>query len=117
MAQTATKTNGTTKTPEPSTPSDSEALSEQIKTLRGDVSALAELVGDIGKRRGAEYKAAGEAKAQEMRGKGEDALHEAGMRVAQLENDARGQIQANPFQAIGLAAAVGFLIGYIGSRR
>ncbi|WP_353472764.1 DUF883 domain-containing protein [Salipiger sp. H15] len=116
MAQTATKSNGTPKVAEP-LPTDSEALSDQIKTLRADMASLAELVGEIGKRRGAEYKAAGEAKAQEMRDRGEEALREAGVRVAELENSARGQIQANPFQAIGLAAAVGFLIGYIGSRR
>ncbi len=114
MAQTATKSNDTTKAP---LPSDSEALSDQIKTLRADVASLAELVGDIGKRRGAEYKAAGEAKAHEMRDRGEQAMRDAGARVAELEENARGQIQANPFQAIGLAAAVGFLIGYVGSRR
>ena len=27
------------------------------------------------------------------------------------------QIRANPFQAVGIAAAAGFLIGYLGSRR
>ncbi|AWI83976.1 hypothetical protein CEW88_09970 [Alloyangia pacifica] len=116
MAQTATKSNDTPKVAE-TLQGDGEALSDQIKTLRADVASLAELVGDIGKRRGAEYRAAGEAKAQEVRDRGEEALREAGQRVAELENNARGQIQANPFQAIGLAAAVGFLIGYVGSRR
>lgn len=115
MAQAATKTpanGGVTQEPK-----DIEALSEQIATLRNDVSALTELIGDIGKARGREAKRRVEEKAHEARDRGEEALREAGARVAELEHGARDSIRANPFQAIGIAAGIGFLAGYLGSRR
>lgn len=112
MAQTAAG-NGKAA----STERDIEALSEQIATLRGDISDLADLVGEIGTRRGKAAKDRVEARAQALRGQGEEALHDAGRRVAELENDAADRIRATPFQAVGLAAAAGFLIGYLGARR
>ena len=44
-------------------------------------------------------------------------LRDAGERLGELETNAMDQIRANPFQAVGIAAAAGFLIGYLGSRR
>lgn len=110
---TATNTGPTPLKPA----SDTEALSEQISTLRADVSALAELMGDIGKARGQEAKHRIEEKAHEARDRGEEALREAGARFSELEGETRSNIAANPFRAIGIAAAVGFVLGYVGSRR
>ncbi|WP_417722088.1 DUF883 family protein [Salipiger sp.] len=96
---------------------DVDALSEQIATLRSDVSHLAELIGDIGTRKGREVRDRAEEKVQEARNAGEDALRQAGAKVSELEAGARDSIRANPLQSIGIAAGVGFLIGYLGSRR
>jgi ElaB/YqjD/DUF883 family membrane-anchored ribosome-binding protein len=52
-----------------------------------------------------------------MRLQGEELLHEAGRRAAQYEDAAIGQIRANPFQAVGIAAAADFLLGYLNARR
>ncbi|APZ53835.1 DUF883 family protein [Salipiger abyssi] len=112
MAQTAAS-NGKSATTE----RDIDALSEQIATLRGDISSLAELVGEIGTRRGKAAKSRVEAQAEELRGKGEDALRDAGRRAAEFEHDAADRIRTTPFQAVGLAAAAGFLLGYLGARR
>lgn len=118
MARSTGTTNGNVKALETQpAQNDMEALSAQIATLRSDVSSLAELMGEIGVRRG---KAAGETienKANEARDRGAEALREAGARVAELENSAVDGIRSNPMQAVGLAAAAGFLIGYLGSRR
>ncbi|APX23835.1 MAG: DUF883 domain-containing protein [Rhodobacteraceae bacterium] len=104
-------------TPKSGSERDLDALSKEIATLRRDLGSLTELVGDIGSRRGKEAKLKAEAKATEFRGRGEDALRDAGERLGELETNAMDQIRANPFQAVGIAAAAGFLIGYLGSRR
>ena len=52
-----------------------------------------------------------------MRGQGEEMLRDAGRRVADFEDQAIGQIRATPLQAVGIAAAAGFLLGYLNSRR
>ncbi|GGG64904.1 hypothetical protein GCM10011415_09530 [Salipiger pallidus] len=115
MAQTTP--SGLADSKPTSTNSDTESLNDQIKNLREDLSSLAELVGEIGSRRGKEAKARFEAKAGETRAKGEDMLHEAGRRYADYEDQAIDQIRSNPFQAVGIAAAAGFLLGYLNSRR
>ena len=102
--------------PSPNPSSDMDALKDQIATLRDDVKALTELMGDVGKSRGNEAKARAEAKVHELRGRGEDALHEAGRRLTELEAETAGHIRTSPFQAVGVAAAVGFLIGYLGRK-
>ncbi|MBN9885832.1 DUF883 family protein [Salipiger abyssi] len=112
MAQTAAS-NGKSATTE----RDIDALSEQIATLRSDISSLTELVGEIGTRRGRDAKHRVEAKAEALRGQGEDALREAGRKAAEFEHEAADRIRTTPFQAVGLAAAAGFLIGYLGARR
>ncbi|MBY6002696.1 DUF883 family protein [Salipiger bermudensis] len=96
---------------------DLDALSDQIATLRKDLSSLTEMVGDIGTRRGREAKAKARAKAEDVRGQGEEMLRDAGRRVAEFEDQAIGQIRATPLQAVGIAAAAGFLLGYLNSRR
>ncbi|MBN8185596.1 DUF883 domain-containing protein [Salipiger thiooxidans] len=96
---------------------DADDLSAQIATLRKDLAGLTELVGEIGTRRGKDAKRKVEEKAGEMRLQGEELLHEAGRRAAQYEDAAIGQIRANPFQAVGIAAAAGFLLGYLNARR
>ncbi|EIE52856.1 hypothetical protein AL036_17310 [Salipiger aestuarii] len=96
--------------------SDIDALKDQISTLRSDVKALTELMGEVGKARGTEAREKAEAKVHELRGRGEDALHEAGRRLTELEAETAGHIRTSPFQAIGVAAAVGFLIGYLGRK-
>lgn len=96
--------------------SDVDALKDQILTLRDDVKALTELMGDVGKARGTEAKAQAEAKVHELRGRGEDALYEASRKLTELEAETAGHIRTSPFQAVGVAAAVGFLIGYLGRK-
>ncbi|EPX85396.1 DUF883 family protein [Salipiger mucosus] len=124
MAETATKPQSINPGPENPAPASSsasqhdvDALNEQIATLRKDISSLTELVGDIGMRRGRDARDRVEAKAREARDMGEERLREAGERISELEGEARGSIRDNPFQAIAIAAAVGFFAGYIGSRR
>jgi len=119
MANTTvnTPTSSTASTSTSSKERDLDALSDQIATLRGDLSALTEMVGDIGSRRGREAKAKAKAKAEDVRGQGEEMLRDAGRRVADFEDQAIGQIRATPLQAVGIAAAAGFLLGYLNSRR
>ncbi|HBM57882.1 MAG TPA: DUF883 domain-containing protein [Citreicella sp.] len=127
MAATASKTeNGSAM--EKTVSKDTDAVSDQIATLRADVAALTELVGEITSRHGREARSRVDAAAHDLkdranhavhdaRDRTEEALREAGRRAAEFEDNTRGSIQSNPFQAVGLAAAVGFLMGYLGSRR
>lgn len=109
------QTNPVTETA-PGKQSDIDALKDQISTLRADLKALTELMGEVGKSRGSEARLKAEAKVHELRGRGEDALHEAGRKLSELEAETAGHIRTSPFQAVGIAAAVGFLIGYIGRK-
>lgn len=110
MAQaTAEKSNGTAKS--------YEDLSEQIATLRADLSGLTETIGKLGKAekerlvstvkaRGDELKAAGEARYDEARAAAQGYLRE-GERY----------VQEQPGTALGIAAAVGFVVGFLMSGR
>ena len=69
-----TPTGATASTGTSSKERDLDALSDQIATLRNDLSALTEMVGDIGTRRGREAKAKAKAKADDLRGQGEEML-------------------------------------------
>ncbi|TDL79382.1 DUF883 family protein [Palleronia sediminis] len=77
-----------------------EDLSRQIDTLKKDISRLTELVGNYGKSRGERLRVDAEA------------------RAAAFKDDAQGRIEdvetyvrQNPATALGIAAAVGFVLG------
>ncbi|TRD21679.1 DUF883 family protein [Palleronia caenipelagi] len=80
-------------------------LARQMETLKSDLAQLTELMGDLGKAKGQEMRAKAEFKAQELR-------HEAENQLGELE----AYVSRNPLQAMGIAAGIGLLIGFMGRR-
>lgn len=87
-----------------------EDLSDQIETLRNDLSALTQTIADIGKAKGEETVATAKAKMSEAREKASDTAEHARVRAEDF-------MQTQPATALGIAAGIGFLIGFLGSRK
>lgn len=99
------------------TSSDTSDLAAQIDTLRNDIAALAQTVGDIGKARGEEAVNAAKGKVDAVRDQAADAADTARLRAMEFQDQADNFIKTQPGTALGVAAGIGFLIGFFGSRR
>lgn len=99
-------------------------LESNLKTVRGDLKALVQDAQSLF----TEATAAGGIKAEELRSRGMDMLDAALDQVQQLQSATleKGKeladstddyVRENPWQAVGLAAAVGVLIGMLIARK
>ncbi len=71
---------------------------------------------DLGEAAGAKYediRAQATAKAEEYKGRAQQAYSGAATKAQNLQGDTEQYIRDNPLQAVGIAAAAGFLIGLI----
>lgn len=109
----ATTTTQKSKSSEPSI----SDLASQIEQLKSDLSGLTTTIKDVGlheanraaehvKARGELYREAGQEKLDELRRTAEG-----------YGEDAAKYVKQQPGQALGLAAAVGFIIGFLMSGR
>lgn len=85
---------------------DQAALMAQIDTLKADVARLTAIIGDMGK-------AQAQAAADSVRERAEAARKSA----EEMTAEALGFIKDKPGTAVGIAAAVGFVLGLLSSRR
>jgi ElaB/YqjD/DUF883 family membrane-anchored ribosome-binding protein len=88
---------------------DIEAISQQLATLREDMSRLADTVSGIAGRRGNRMAA------DIAEGFGE-ARHYAQSRGRSAEAQLEESVAAHPFVTIGIAAVTGFLVGSLSRR-
>jgi len=107
---TAKTTNGR------STP-DSADIAAQLETVKADLAALSQTMADYGRGKGAEARAHVNERANDLsdaaRLKGEQARAEIDRMTAQTGD----MVRSNPGAALGVAAGVGFLVGFLSSRR
>ncbi|MBZ8118931.1 DUF883 family protein [Roseovarius sp. LXJ103] len=106
-AQTNSSKNDTT-------PAD---LTDQIETLRNDLSMLTETIADMGKAKGEALSDAAARKAARAQEKGADAVEYATERAQAAQSQANAFVHNQPAAALGIAAGLGFLIGMISTRR
>ena len=92
-------------------------LAAQMEVLRNDVSALTQIITDLGKAKGADAVAAAKAKADALREKATDTADHARLQAMELQDQANDFIQKQPATALGIAAGIGFLVGFMGSRK
>ncbi|SMX42617.1 DUF883 family protein [Maliponia aquimaris] len=112
-SQTGTKTPAT----ETSIQSETEALGKQIETIRKDISALTELIADMGaKRKDAAAQKVRE-KVTHLRDQTEAAGNQAQERLEALTARAQAEVREQPGTALLIASGVGFLAGLLLSRR
>ena len=88
----------------------SEDIADQLATLRSDVSELTSLIGEISKTKTAEVADAVKTKATAATAAAKD-------QAATANKQAHEFVQNQPAAALGIAAGIGFLVGFMGSRK
>lgn len=92
-------------------------LSDQIEILRNDLSALTQTIADLGKAKGDEAVSAAKAKAADVRDKAADHAETARLQALELQDRTNDFIRNQPATALGVAAGLGFLVGFMSSRK
>ena len=92
-------------------------LASQMDVLRKDLSALTEIIADLGKAKGDEAVAAAKSKVDAVKDKAADTADTARLQAMELQDQANTFIKNQPATALGIAAGVGFLVGFMGSRK
>ena len=92
-------------------------LSDQIATLRADLGNLTHTIAGIGKAKGDDAVAATKAKVAEVQSKAADQAEIARQQAVALQGQANDFIRTQPAAALGIAASIGFLIGFLGHRK
>lgn len=94
-----------------------EDVADQIATLRNDVNDLTRLIADLGKSKGDEISEAAQAKVDEMRDSARAHAAAVSDQATALQGQANDFVRNQPATALGIAAGLGFLVGYMGSRK
>ena len=111
MAQSKSATNGTSSAPT------YDDLAAQIDTLKSDISALTELMGDYGRARKEDAAARLRDAAEATRDKGYETAAQARAKAADWATEAEEVVRRQPALAMGIAAGLGFLVGALSTRR
>lgn len=104
----STKTTNTT---------DVSDLTNQMEILRRDLGSLTQTMADLGRAKGEQAAAAVKSKAYDARDVASEKAELARLQAAQLHDQANDFIRSQPATALGIAAGLGFLVGYLGSRK
>ena len=99
------------------TNADISDLSAQIETLRADLAGLTQTIADIGKAKGDEAISAAKVKASQARDAVADQAETARIHALELQGQANDFVKNQPAVALGVAAGLGFLVGFLGSRK
>ncbi|MGB5556523.1 MAG: DUF883 domain-containing protein [Paracoccaceae bacterium] len=92
-------------------------LQEQMNALKQDIANLGATLGEYGRATGEHLKSAAKDQAQYLRTKGEESVAHAQKTAANAYNQAEDSVRDNPAAAVGIAAAVGFVVGLVAGRR
>jgi ElaB/YqjD/DUF883 family membrane-anchored ribosome-binding protein len=111
MATATTKINGNVDSVT------SANLADQMDVLRKDLNALTDIITDLGRAKGEEAIAAAKAKVDGVREKATDTADTARLQAMELQKHADDFMRSNPATALGIAAGIGFLVGFMGSRK
>ncbi|SIN87386.1 DUF883 family protein [Vannielia litorea] len=110
MAQA--KTTATTTETKPA-----DEVSAQIAALKADIASLTSAVADLGRAKSAEFQDYAKAKAAEAKAKAQEGADYMKANAEFAYGRANDFVVERPATAIGIAAAVGFLIGHFSSRK
>ena len=92
-------------------------VADQIATLRNDVSDLTRLIGELGKAKGGDLSDAAKAKVDEIRDSAKTQAAAVSDQAAALQGQANDFVKHQPAAALGIAAGLGFLVGFMGNRK
>ncbi len=109
------------KLAEVTTAPSTDDLSEQVATLRKDVGALTELLGEFGKAQGEQLTKAAKQKidtiSAESKARASAAADTASAQFSQAQAQANDFVKTQPATALGIAAGFGFLVGFMSGRK
>lgn len=96
-------------------------LTKQLESLRNDLSALTSKISDLGLGKSEEavsaVKSKAKSKAADARGALADQAETARLHAMELQDKAEGFVKNQPATALGIAAGLGFLVGFLGARK
>ncbi|MEM1302508.1 MAG: DUF883 C-terminal domain-containing protein [Pseudomonadota bacterium] len=95
----------------------SEDLSVQVAILRDDVAALTKTLGELGQAKAADAQAQAAAMGHQVKQSATEAADHASEALRTGAADAQRMARENPGTALGIAAGLGFLIGFMTARR
>lgn len=99
----------------------SEELSAQVATLREDVATLTNLLGDFTKAKGEQVTEATKETfssiRDESKARASAATDAASKQVTELQGQANDFVKNQPGTALGVAAGIGFLVGFMSGRK
>ncbi len=96
-------------------------LTAQVETLREDVSNLTALLGEFTKQKGSDLTDAAKEKftsvREETEARASAAADATSKQIAQLQGQTNEFIKSQPATAMGIAAGIGFLVGFMSGRK
>jgi len=92
-------------------------LSNQVETLRSELSELTQTISDMGKAKGNEALSTVKSKAADALNTVEDQTETARLHAMELQDQATDFIKKQPVMALGIAAGVGVLVGILSARK
>ena len=118
MAETSgTRSNGARKSSSNGADKGAEHdLQAQFDTLRADFKALAETLKETVSARSDDMLKDAKAQAAEAREKAQKKAEEAKEQLSDVQDQALEYIRKQPLSALGIAAAIGFLLGWLNRR-
>ncbi|MBS8225661.1 DUF883 family protein [Vannielia litorea] len=112
MAQAKTTADSTSSSSKPE-----DEVSAQIAALKSDISALTNAVAELGRAKTSEFQSYAKSKASEAKAKAHEGADYVKHNAEYAYGRANDFVTERPATAIGIAAAVGFLIGHFSSRK
>ncbi|QDC09983.1 DUF883 family protein [Oceanicola sp. D3] len=94
-----------------------DEVSAQIAALKSDIASLTSAVADLGRAKGSEFQAYAKGKANDARAKAQEGADYMKHNAEFAYGKANDFVVERPATAIGIAAAVGFLVGHISARK
>ncbi|WP_299286072.1 DUF883 domain-containing protein [uncultured Tateyamaria sp.] len=92
-------------------------VADQVEILRNDIAALTKTISDLSLAKGQEAAEAARSTLNDVRGKAADATETARLQAMEVGDQANAFIRNQPATALGIAAGLGFLVGFLGSRK
>lgn len=118
MAQTASeKSNGNGAKTSGSGEPQYEDLSRQIEAVKDDIARLTETLGNLGRSERDRLASAARARGEEIKAAGEEQYRHVRDTAEGYLQEGERYVKQQPGTALGMAVAVGFLVGFIMTSR
>ncbi len=96
---------------------DYAALSNQIAALKADLANITSTIGDMGRQQGASAVEAARLRAEQLKDMSAEQIEALRLRANDAAAQADAFVKERPAVAVGVAAALGFVLGLLTARR